>query len=151
MGSAQRLPNGNTLIAESSFGRFFEVTTEGEIVWEYVNPFFGKPFLADEKALRATRFSGRTVIAKRSLRGLEGLRHDEVSQHSIRPRETLPAGFRSRLCREWGRCCSLIPGFGVKFSTTFLCRAHCSLRSRVMPSVRRRWWINVACKRGLSD
>jgi len=70
MGSAQRLPNGNTLIAESSFGRFFEVTTEGEIVWEYVNPFFGKPFLADEKALRATRFSGRTVIAQRRSPGL---------------------------------------------------------------------------------
>src|SRR5258706_14516162 len=44
MGNAQRLPNGNTLITESSFGRFFEVTKEGEIVWEYVNPFFGKPF-----------------------------------------------------------------------------------------------------------
>src|SRR5262245_65643091 len=39
MGCAQRLPNGNTLITESSFGRFFEVTKEGEIVWEYVNPF----------------------------------------------------------------------------------------------------------------
>jgi hypothetical protein len=25
-------------------GRFFEVTREGEVVWEYVNPFFGKPF-----------------------------------------------------------------------------------------------------------
>src|SRR5262249_35874044 len=44
MGYAQRLPNGNTLITESSFGRFFEVTKEGEIVWEYVNPFFGRPF-----------------------------------------------------------------------------------------------------------
>jgi hypothetical protein len=46
MGYAQRLPNGNTLITESSFGRFFEVTKEGEIVWEYVNPFFGKPFFS---------------------------------------------------------------------------------------------------------
>lgn len=44
MGNAQRLPNGNTLITEASFGRVFEVTREGEIVWEYVNPFFGKPF-----------------------------------------------------------------------------------------------------------
>jgi len=46
MGNAQRLPNGNTLACESSFGRFFEVTTDGEIVWEYVNPFFGRPFFA---------------------------------------------------------------------------------------------------------
>lgn len=40
MGSAQRLPNGNTLITEASFGRIFEVTSGGEVVWEYVVPFF---------------------------------------------------------------------------------------------------------------
>jgi hypothetical protein len=39
--NAQRLPNGNTLINEGLFGRFFEVTSEGEVVWEYVNPYFG--------------------------------------------------------------------------------------------------------------
>ena len=38
--SAQRLPNGNTLITEGAPGRVFEVTVDGEIVWEYVNPFF---------------------------------------------------------------------------------------------------------------
>ena len=42
-GSAQRLPNGNTLINEGVGGRFFEVTSEGEVVWEYVNPYFGPP------------------------------------------------------------------------------------------------------------
>ena len=36
--AAQRLPNGNTLITESNCGRLFEVTTDGEIVWEYVSP-----------------------------------------------------------------------------------------------------------------
>ena len=36
--SAQRLPNGNTLIVESVFGRIFEVTRDKEIVWEYLNP-----------------------------------------------------------------------------------------------------------------
>ena len=39
--NAQRLPNGNTLINEGVFGRFFEVTSAGEVVWEYVNPYFG--------------------------------------------------------------------------------------------------------------
>lgn len=34
----QRLPNGNTQIAEATCGRIFEVTPEGEIVWEYVDP-----------------------------------------------------------------------------------------------------------------
>jgi hypothetical protein len=36
--NAQRLPNGNTLINEGLFGRFFEVTPAGEVVWEYVIP-----------------------------------------------------------------------------------------------------------------
>ena len=34
--SAQRLPNGNTLIDEGSTGRMFEVTPAGETVWEFV-------------------------------------------------------------------------------------------------------------------
>lgn len=37
-GAVQRLPNGNTLIAETNFGRAFEVTSDGRIVWEYTNP-----------------------------------------------------------------------------------------------------------------
>lgn len=47
--NAQRLPNGNTLISEGFFGRFFEVTSEGDVVWEYVNPYFG-PVSATAKA-----------------------------------------------------------------------------------------------------
>jgi hypothetical protein len=39
---ARRLPNGNTFIDEGMNGRFFQVTPRGEIVWEYVSPFFGK-------------------------------------------------------------------------------------------------------------
>ncbi len=41
-GSAQRLPNGNTLISESSTGRAFEVTTDGEIVWEFRNTHYSE-------------------------------------------------------------------------------------------------------------
>ncbi|GHE73035.1 arylsulfotransferase ASST [Streptomyces sp. 2132.2] len=40
MSSAQRLPNGNTFIAEGSFGRLFEVTPDREVVWEFVVPQF---------------------------------------------------------------------------------------------------------------
>jgi len=39
-GGAQRLPNGNTLITESAYGRLFEVTPDHETVWEYVSPFY---------------------------------------------------------------------------------------------------------------
>ena len=38
LGSSQRLPNGNTLITESTAGRAFEVSRGGTIVWEFVNP-----------------------------------------------------------------------------------------------------------------
>jgi hypothetical protein len=37
-GSAQRLPNGNTLISEFNKGRAFEVTKDGEVVWNWLNP-----------------------------------------------------------------------------------------------------------------
>jgi Arylsulfotransferase (ASST) len=37
--SAQRLPNGNTLIDEGIWGRFFQVTPKGKIVWEYMSLF----------------------------------------------------------------------------------------------------------------
>ena len=37
--SAQRLPNGNTLITEGSDGRLLEVTVDHKIVWEFINPY----------------------------------------------------------------------------------------------------------------
>jgi hypothetical protein len=35
--NCQRLPNGNTLACEGMTGRIFEVTSSGDLVWEYVN------------------------------------------------------------------------------------------------------------------
>ena len=35
---AHRLPNGNTLICAGVIGHLFEVTPDGEMVWQYVNP-----------------------------------------------------------------------------------------------------------------
>lgn len=37
MGNHQRLDNGNLLVAESRAGRLFEVTSDGQLVWEYFN------------------------------------------------------------------------------------------------------------------
>jgi hypothetical protein len=34
----QRLPNGNTLVCSGAHGHLFEITTDGEIVWEYISP-----------------------------------------------------------------------------------------------------------------
>ncbi len=61
--SAERQPNGNTLICEGAPGRIFEVTPNREIVWEYINPFFlprGAPgssaFEYDNAVFRAHRY-----------------------------------------------------------------------------------------------
>jgi hypothetical protein len=37
-GASARLPNGNTLIVESTNGRVFETTPEKRIVWEFITP-----------------------------------------------------------------------------------------------------------------
>lgn len=60
-GSAQRLPNGNTLIAESEKGRVFEVTRDGTVVWELWNPEMRKG-----ERRRIYRF---TRLARERLRG----------------------------------------------------------------------------------
>lgn len=62
MSSAQRLENGNTLICEGNFGRIFEVTAEGRVVWEYVNPYFAESPLEPQgppsnRLFRALRYS----------------------------------------------------------------------------------------------
>jgi outer membrane protein assembly factor BamB len=51
-GSAQRLANGNTLIVSSEQGRAFEVTRDGEIVWEFWSPHR----LPEDPSLVATLF-----------------------------------------------------------------------------------------------
>lgn len=38
LSSAQRLPNGNTLICDGDSGYFFEIDDTNTIVWEYINP-----------------------------------------------------------------------------------------------------------------
>jgi len=57
---AQRLANGNTLICEGCHGRIFEVTADGEVVWEYVSPHFafeqGRPGL-NNWVFRAFRYT----------------------------------------------------------------------------------------------
>jgi len=52
-GTVQRLPNGNTLINDSTSGHVFEVTPEGSIVWEWRNPH------VDEAGNIATTFEFR--------------------------------------------------------------------------------------------
>jgi hypothetical protein len=56
-GGSQRLPNGNTLIVESTAGRAFEVTPGHEVVWEFLSPFRAGP----QDELVATLFDLRRL------------------------------------------------------------------------------------------
>jgi len=54
----QRLPNGNTFICEGAWGRFFEVTPDKEVVWEFTNPFYSwrTEFQWTNQVFRAYRY-----------------------------------------------------------------------------------------------
>jgi len=68
--NAQRLHNGNTLICEGDFGRLFEVTAGGEVVWEYVNPYFaGPPDAQHNRVFRAYRYSAEEIAKARAAAG----------------------------------------------------------------------------------
>jgi hypothetical protein len=61
LSSAQRLPNGNTLIDEGMDGRIFQVTPQGDIVWEYVTPYQGKSVVAGKPYIDNLIYRARAV------------------------------------------------------------------------------------------
>jgi hypothetical protein len=68
--NAQRMPNGNTLICEGDFGRLFEVTSAGELVWEYINPYFGEaPQGPNNRVFRAYRYSAEEIERAKATAG----------------------------------------------------------------------------------
>jgi len=84
-GTAQRLPNGNTLITESENGRAFEVTPGGEIVWEFFSPFRA----GADREFVATLFE---VLRLPADFGAEWVRSPNTRAHEARPSETSGAG-----------------------------------------------------------
>jgi len=71
---SQRQPNGNTLICEGASGHLFEITPDGEMVWEYItaysqfgaatqgeNPFGNSTFRAYRYAPGYAGFDGRDM------------------------------------------------------------------------------------------
>jgi len=57
--NAQRLANGNTLICEGIKNRIFEITPEGEIVWDFISTF--NKTTGGETIYRAYRYSPEYV------------------------------------------------------------------------------------------
>ncbi len=70
---SQRQPNGNTLICNGTWGRFFEVTNEGELVWLYVNPVIASGPMPYEDPIPSTQNSAfRVYRYAADYPGLEG-------------------------------------------------------------------------------
>ncbi len=94
-GSAQRLPNSNTLVCATSEGHIFEVTAAGEAVWEYINPVATNGIVTYKRdtwplynpVYRATRYaSTHPALTNRALTGtttIAGLSPSYVSVPTI--------------------------------------------------------------------
>jgi len=67
-GASERLPNGNTFVTESNTGHLFEVTPEGETVWEFLNPDL-KPDGKRMALYRALRYPKEQVEQLLAARG----------------------------------------------------------------------------------
>lgn len=81
---ADRLPNGNTLIADSSNHRVIEVTPDGEVVWEVFTPWLtyevervpfgdepGGPTIADQGASGRQRIRGAAPRTEETLQACD--------------------------------------------------------------------------------
>jgi len=89
--SARRLPNGNTFICSDTEGHLFEVTADGALAWEYVNPvtrhgavkvlgdalpmtnsvFRAFRYAPDHPAFKGRDLSPKGTITERAAQGLD--------------------------------------------------------------------------------
>ena len=111
--SAQRLPNGNTLVTEGAIGRIFELTAGKEIVWGYAQPILQRAEHAQQPHLPGIP-GGTTGCLRSSDRGnapscrptfaTSGFRRSD--RYSLfrgathANAETSLSGHRSRVCVE---------------------------------------------------
>ena len=101
----QRLADGNTLICSSDEGRIFEVTPQGEVVWDYHSPFWGTNRGNEGRHVyRATRYSEAEVAGlfdrKGDCAGAVGLGEDwRRRPHGFR--DVLGHYQKTMLSRSW--------------------------------------------------
>ena len=81
---AQRLPNGNTLICEGPRGRVFEVTRDGEIVWEYLSPFYATHLsVGKQPSIMPWKHSNALFRAYRYMPDFPGLKGKELKPEKL--------------------------------------------------------------------
>ena len=89
--SAQRLPNGSTFLCSNTEGHFFEITADGKLAWEYINPvtrdgavqvlgdvlpmansaFRAYRYAADHPAFQGRDLTPKGTITERAAQGLD--------------------------------------------------------------------------------
>ena len=89
--SVQRLPNGGTFICSDTEGHFFELTKDGKLAWEYINPvtrdgaakvlgdvlpmvnsaFRAYRYAADHPAFKGRDLTPKGTITERAAQGLD--------------------------------------------------------------------------------
>jgi hypothetical protein len=88
---AQRLANGNTLVAVGTGGELFEVTRAGEVVWEYRNPYWAEPIRNADGSLPQPRIDERPFSLFRATRIPAD--HPALAGRTLAPLEPQPAWY----------------------------------------------------------
>ena len=88
---AQRLANGNTLVAAGTGGEIFEVTAAGEVVWEYRVPYWGEVVRNADGSLPQPRIDERPFSIFRATRIPAD--HPGLAGRTLAPLEPQPAWY----------------------------------------------------------
>jgi hypothetical protein len=88
---AQRLANGNTLVAAGTGGELFEVTRAGEVVWEYRNPYWGDAVRNADGSLPQPRVDERPFSLFRATRIPAD--HPGLAGRTLAPLDPQPAWY----------------------------------------------------------
>jgi hypothetical protein len=90
LSSAQRLPNGNTLICEGTKGHFFEINNNKEIIWEYINP----------DSVNGTLAQGDRPTSNPVFRAIKyPVNHPAFTNKTILPKDPIELNFNIGTCK----------------------------------------------------
>ena len=91
MGSTQRLPNGNTLICDSTSGNLFQVTPDGKQVWKYLYPMDGGTPLKQGEEPSISQTLGQDYLLNNNIYRAYWYApgHPGLQKYDLTPRDTI--------------------------------------------------------------
>lgn len=98
----QQLPNGNTLICSGALGEIFEINTEEEVVWHYVNPVIDDGILeqGEDIPLLFTQPANIMFRAYRYAADYPGLANRDLRAGALLELNPLPGNINCELRRD---------------------------------------------------